>query len=327
MSRRCCGWGKKAENYGKRMQGLVRGGGVGYGKGSFFEDGGNTSHFVKFLLEGSGVKLKLMPRHELVNFDLTKDDQNIYRLIEVNHLFELFKTQQLTLVKPKLWDDPYENFLEYCKGIVPSKPDFHITYNSHTEFIFGNCWTLNEDTDAAWRIYSPDKRGVKIKTTVKKLFNSIGAINDKNFSSYIGKVKYLSEDEINTNIRSKIREAAFSEETLVKDFFLNKRIAFVHEQEIRLIVNLNRPDEGYINSEYQDNKNLDICKLPLENPMDLIDEIVFDPRMPDSLTDAYKFYLQEKLKYKKPCTKSSVYSVPNIKEEVENKCIPNGLKS
>ena len=35
----------------------------------------------------------------------------IYRIISVPHLFALFEKKQNILVKPKNWEDPFENFI------------------------------------------------------------------------------------------------------------------------------------------------------------------------------------------------------------------------
>ncbi len=256
-------------------------------------------------------------KHSLVN--LENDETAIYRLIEVHHLFELFESKLLTLVAPKLWDDPYENFLEYCHGINPDEPNHRYSYNGYTELIFGNCWTLNQDTNATWKIYSPDKRRVKIKTTINKLHALVSKIDDSWFRSYLGKVSYLSESEVKSNITQGIKSGSFFIDNLVKDFYLNKRKTFSDEKEVRLLVKLVTPKERIINANYQNAGNLDICQLPVGDPIDFIDEIVFDPRMPDSLVRAYTSHLLTTFQYPKSCYKSKIYNAPNLRVEIEKR--------
>ena len=167
-------------------------------------------------------------KHLLI--DLENDESAIYRLIEVHHLFELFESRLLTLVAPKLWDDPYDNFLGHCYGIVPSEPNCRYDYSGYAKLIFGNCWTLNQDNDATWRIYSPDKRRVKIKTTVKKLHGLANKVDDQWFRSYLGKVSYFSESEIKSNISKAIKAGAFFVDDIIKDFYLRKRDTFSEEK-------------------------------------------------------------------------------------------------
>jgi len=256
-------------------------------------------------------------KHSLI--DLENDETVVYRLIEVHHLFEIFESRLLTLVVSKLWDDPYENFLGHCYGIVPDEPNRRYDYSGYAKLIFGNCWTLNQDNDATWRIYSPDKRRVKIKTTVKKLHSLVSQIDDKWFRSYLGKVSYSSESEIKANISKAIKAGTFFVDDIIKEFYLKKRDTFTEEREIRLLVRLVEPGEKVVNATYQDPDNLDICRLPIGDPSDFIDEIVFDPRMPNSLVRAYTNYLTTTFKYTKSCFKSKIYESPKLRIEIEKR--------
>lgn len=66
----------------------------------------------------------------------------------------------------KHWEDPYELFLFKQNIFIDGNP-FHI--NKFDKKLYGQCWSLNKDTDAMWRIYSPKKKGVRIKTTIGKM--------------------------------------------------------------------------------------------------------------------------------------------------------------
>jgi hypothetical protein len=64
---------------------------------------------------------------------------------------------------------------------------------------YGQCWSLTRESDAMWRIYSPNEDGVKVKTTIRKLFTPLfdkGGHDRKpngeiyNLYSFIGRVKY-----------------------------------------------------------------------------------------------------------------------------------------
>jgi hypothetical protein len=144
-------------------------------------------------------------------------------------------TNQLVLVNPDMWDDPFENF--YLKADAYSAGE-KISLASLRKGSFGQCWTLNEDTDAMWRIYSSDKCGVRLKTTVGKLFNAAikaqGLFAD--FSCYIGKVEYLTKEQI-----LEIHQQSFYMTTLggqgdgLASMLLRKRTAFEHESEVRIL--------------------------------------------------------------------------------------------
>lgn len=264
------------------------------------------------------MRIDLSAKHHLVN--VKNDDTKIYRLIEVHHLFELFESKQLVLVSPKLWDDPYENFLNHCHGVDPRHPNTRISYHDYAKLLFGQCWTLNEDTDSTWRIYSPNRTKVKIRTTIKKLYACVSKINEQIFRSYIGKVTYHSESEIKKNISSEIQEDKLHYGNIIPDFYFKKRDTFKDEKEIRLMVRLHK-EEKYSNALYQDPDNHNICKLPFENALDHIEEIIFDPRMPNSLVRAYKNHLLNTFHFKGECSKSTIYESPSLKIEVKNNFI------
>ena len=41
------------------------------------------------------------------------------------------------------------------------------------ENLYGQCWTKTRESDAMWRIYSPNKNGVRIMTTPRKLLTAL----------------------------------------------------------------------------------------------------------------------------------------------------------
>ena len=90
--------------------------------------------------------------------------------------------------------------------------------------------------------------------------------------------------------------------------FLKKR----NKTSVRLV----EPGERVVNANYQDSDNLDICRLPIGDPADFIDEIVFDPRMPDSLVRAYTAHLITTFNYTKSCFKSKIYESPKLGIEI-----------
>ena len=120
-------------------------------------------------------------------------DKPIYRIFSFKRLEEIFKEKKLTLAKPKKWDDPFENFILNSTGTLPDGREFQIGFRDN---YYGQCWSLTVESDAMWRIYSPEKDGVKVKTTIRKLFQPLfeaGEIYHKtdgtpfNTSSFVGK--------------------------------------------------------------------------------------------------------------------------------------------
>ena len=257
-------------------------------------------------------------KHELV--DIVDISQPIFRVFEVFRLIDIFEQKILSLTRSKLWDDPYENFLKYCRGVDKDNDKIHYTYDYWSDLIFGQCWTLNEENDAIWRIYSPNSDRVKVKTTIKKLFDFVNKFQEKLFHSYIGRVKYDKEDNIKMKISNTIKNSdgfPFDVDSLVKNYHLVKRDVFDYENEVRLLVYLPPKPENHVNSIYQDSQNLDICNLPIDSTEELFDEIVFDPRMPDSLARAFISHFMINLKFKTNIYKSELYKKPYIREKIK----------
>lgn len=265
------------------------------------------------------MRIDFDAKHHLI--DVNNDETPIYRIMEVHNLFELFENKQLVLVAPKLWDDPYEDFLNHCYGVDPREPNTRISYHGYAKLLFGQCWTFNEDNDSIWRIYSPNRNRVKVRTTIKKLYSCVSQIQVQLFRSYIGKVIYLSESDIKENITKAIKNDGIHYTNLIPNFYLRKRDTFKEENEVRLMVRLYK-EEKYSNAIFQDPDDHSICKLPLNNPHDFIEEIVFDPRMPNSLVRAYKSHLINTFEFQGECRKSSIYESPNLEIQVENKFFP-----
>jgi hypothetical protein len=97
-------------------------------------------------------------------------DAPIYRIFSKLRFLALARTSQNGLVNPSKWDDPFENF--FLRSEISGARGERISMNSLERDWYGQCWTYNNDTDAMWRIYSSRKDGIKIKTTVRKIFES-----------------------------------------------------------------------------------------------------------------------------------------------------------
>jgi len=226
---------------------------------------------------------------------LTEDELEtpIYRVFSFERLEEVFQRRILTLVKPKLWEDPFENFILNSTGFLPDGREFQILFRNN---FYGQCWSLLRESDAMWRIYSPrrdeDFHGVKVKTTIRKIFKPIFELgiqrvrNDNtiyNLSSFVGKVKYQGEKALIEMLKDESRMSGkiFDQSGWGQaSTFFFKRVTFRHEKEIRLIYNA------------QSNNSYDTLGVGID-PFEVFDEIVFDPRMSESSYVAKKRQLRE----------------------------------
>lgn len=84
---------------------------------------------------------------------------------------ELYYNKENVLVNPRKWDDPFENFMIENAKYLFKGGRIHTTRDS--DCCFGQCWTLTKESDAIWRIYAPNKDGVKVKSTIRILLRSL----------------------------------------------------------------------------------------------------------------------------------------------------------
>ncbi len=162
-------------------------------------------------------------------------------------------------------------------------------------------------------MYVPKCNGVRLKTTIKKLYQSLihslhahydpqwkeHGINDPlaGLACFIGRVQYKTEKEIISWFDDpRWIEVGTQEQA---DSLLFKREAFKPENEIRLIYLA--PENNGTNDYYP--YNLD--------PSNIIEQITFDPRMEDGLYDTCSSILH-KYGYAGDIGKSTLYQVPNL---------------
>jgi hypothetical protein len=223
----------------------------------------------------------------------------IFRFIPFDYLLHLLRTETLWVGQTKLWDDTYENFLakaNYNFGKM------NVSYMGFLPGFYGQCWTLQKETDALWRIYSHDKTGVRIKSRIDKVLGiSLYEVNFKPFSTRlraIGKVRYLKPKEI----REWIKDNSFdiiNANTLTESLFI-KRKEFSHEKEIRLIIHKSIDQEDEDSGIERNHIKLQI------RANELIDEITFDPRLDDEKFDTYKKVI-ESMGFTNKVNKSKLY--------------------
>ena len=226
-------------------------------------------------------------------------DQPIYRIFSLERFFQVLHKKQLTLVKPHLWDDPFENVL--LKSEFKTASNETAVFEAH-DSVYGQCWTRHAESDAMWRIYSPHKSGVRLQTTPRKLLAALQTNIHEHSELYcfIGKVIYATNENHLKELLQKINLTA-TDGTGIAQSLLYKRKEFEHEQEIRLIYS--GPDGKCPN-------NIFNCSI---EPNALFDSIMFDPRIDESL--------------QKACTAAIQNLDCNVKVKISNlyNFLPNGF--
>ena len=198
----------------------------------------------------------------------------IYQILPLEYAISILQNRVLRFNNVfKYWEDPYELFL-FKQNIFIEGTPFHI--NDYDKKLYGQCWSLNKDTDAMWRIYSKISRGqandtvdsceigVRIKTTAERLQKLPSIITGFN-RGHIGPVKYINQTVIDRNLQSlQLKNTKEYWDACDKTLF-EKREEFSHEQKFRFVFLYTNGDPSYLEVQIK--------------PQELIDEVTFDPRI------------------------------------------------
>lgn len=239
-----------------------------------------------------------------LNFKVEELDKPIFRFLSVERLLEMFETHTNVLVNPILWEDPFENHIMTSFIDQKTEDEKDICIGFRDDF-YGQCWTQTRESDAMWRIYSSKKNGVRITTTPRKLLQSLfvdtgNQIND--YSCFLGKVEYYTTtklcEHLNKNAIHWLTEPTGKG---ITKSLLFKRIPFKHENEVRLL----------INTKFKPERAKKRIYTYYFNPLELIDDIVFDPRIEYQEFQNYKVQLR-KLRFNKKIVKSKLYDIPKF---------------
>ena len=179
---------------------------------------------------------------------------DLYRYISFEEFMTLVTFKTLHFVKPTKWDDSYEgcayqmmadetfrnDFFSHLYDKMTEKDIFIKTagmLSNYCHFIFtsgnwyGQCWTYFEsESDAFWRIYSYNKKSIRIKSSteiIKTLLGPMYKIYDK---------KVIYDNAVNREDIAKMQLDGMMENKKTVEPFFHKQTAFSHENEYRFLI-------------------------------------------------------------------------------------------
>jgi len=233
-----------------------------------------------------------------IDISLTLRSSFVYRIIPVHRLFELFEKKQNVLVKPKTWEDPFENFILQSKVKLSTG---QLATLEVRDQIYGQCWTLHSASDAMWRIYSPNGNAVRIRSTIQALAESLGrACGSLSYiEAFIGRVKYLPNKRLIQYANDAFQTTTIPYSRMFAQTLLVKRPAFKHEREVRLL---------FFSSDADRAKD-DLYAYEVD-PHALINQIMVDPRLPLKATNALREEIKAKTAFRGPIKRSLLYATP-----------------
>ena len=222
----------------------------------------------------------------------------LYRIMPLCHFLQMLDTKKLYLPRVLQWEDPYELFLFRQHFMDSAKKEVDVL--SQASRIYGQCWSSVRKSDALWRIYSPDRLGVQIKTSVEKLNSLIEPQIGNGLYLRLGQVEYVSEKYLNNWITT--LKTPMDNANLVNSLFI-KRDSFSHEKEYRLIAWLADVDE---------NNKLVVCcpdhiDLSIDDPLQIIYEVGLDPRLTKEEAELLKNAIALRLGSKCRVSQSTLY--------------------
>lgn len=155
----------------------------------------------------------------------------IYRIISFFELYRIASKNRLRFTKAALFADRNEavgKILqlqedEFFRGCYINPSYIKKAHKTFLENAFVSCWTREPDMIAIWALYSSDLRGVRIKTSKKKLEEAIssykaetqwGRFKPEELNSdmqvtvdtFLGDVEYVDFTKLRDQIRQKYKE-------------------------------------------------------------------------------------------------------------------------
>ena len=183
-------------------------------------------------------------------------DTPIYRTIRWKHVAALIQQGSSAIVAPQMWDDPFERLI--CETDVYSADSTQEPRRLDTlrRVVYGQCWSLNPESDALWRIYSTvDKdrtsgrnaarqlEGLRLRTTPRRLLRAILDALEPELKEclFLGRIRYTYQRDALEVIASELArsyETRSVDEALLGTLtsVLIKREAFAYEEECRLVL-------------------------------------------------------------------------------------------
>lgn len=257
-------------------------------------------------------------------------DTRIYRFFDFFALAGTIRNRRLRFAAPSTFPDKNEGLeiiynslraaVESNDGSysgITSQEDIRRTHNSLKQTAFVSSWTCEADSVALWSLYSADRCGVRISSTVSKLQAALGdfalrngwqaqferyGLTDGSSYAYVQGVavreasyedlRSMHEDILRKSGSQQILTDQNREENFA--FLTLKDKAFIHEGEIRGIVicGLAVPSES--KAPFTDSAPwLDGDHVYVNIPDDFVESVAIDPRCPRYKREIIEGYLRD----------------------------------
>jgi hypothetical protein len=154
-------------------------------------------------------------------------DLRVWRYLDLERLIAMASAEKLWFTRVDLLGDEFEGSVtrgvyEFWKGNPGNAENMALFRSGLKRDCYVSCWHANEsESEAMWRLYCPNSRGVAIQTTYAKLDASLPPI------ALLGMVSYV-DYETPTPVGDKMLNMITP--------LMHKRLAFQYEHEVRAII-------------------------------------------------------------------------------------------
>ncbi len=239
-----------------------------------------------------------MPQYEHQVFIPLKEEVTLWRYIDLERFKSLLETKSLFFCRADKFSDPFEGSIPKLEAdyrinvqqMLAEKSDRVFDENVALRNIDGlskqhqlqkkstiiNCWHINQnESDAMWRLYLKDNEGVAIQSNSKRMHATIA-----NASASIGlsKVRYINYD---TDIWAHAIDYPHTYYNTITPL-IHKRIEFMHEHELRLLIIVDEANETETYWDAQPNHKGKLVPIDLEI---LIEKIYLPPTVDKKTAD------------------------------------------
>ncbi|AQM61455.1 hypothetical protein [Clostridium baratii] len=198
------------------------------------------------------------------SFESIDDNKKIWRYMDFTKFVDILENEALFFTRSDRFKDKFEGTLPIANEVIKER-ESKVDYEDRKlklklikevrKHMLISCWHINDsESDAMWKLYSQSTQSIAIQTSFGRLKEAFKKTDE---TVNIGKVKYI---DYNLDV--------INEDSLY-NFWLHKRKAFSHENELRAIIcrcdiskikytNLNIKD---IPSDYGENIDVDLNML------------------------------------------------------------------
>ena len=143
----------------------------------------------------------------------------LYKYLDLAKFTSLLQKEALHFCRGDKFEDPFEGSYPLSAINIFNGGDNGYDSKEWRKFVAVSCWHKSDvESDAMWRLYTSNKQGVAIVTTVEKLKQAVDG------HAYVKEVQYIDFIKDDAEI------------LIPSDVFEYKRKAYIHENEIRAII-------------------------------------------------------------------------------------------